>query len=277
MKKLILALGLSTALTLSFASMANAAPNSQMNVLASREEIRAFQKANGLKVDGIVGPRTRAAMVEKGYKLNPTNRNVKPQSNREPVKVVASKNPFIKCQFLFWEVDCANPEYTENRNTSTANNDSVDQPRYQTNNFLASGHKNIAKAQKYVGLHGKTNRQEVKAIISKPFDKPIDPARIPWCAAFANAILRENNFDTTDSLMARSFLTYGVATKAPSEGDIVVLKRGRSNYTGHVGFYVNTVTMNGQTYVAVLGGNQGKAINVAYYPINRVLAYRKPV
>ena len=173
-----------------------------------------------------------------------------------------------KCQFLFWEVECA-----DNRNDI----DNMSPSNYEPRRQVAAASKNIARAQKYVGLHAKTNRQTVKAIISKPFDRPIDPVRIPWCAAFANAILRENNLATTDSLMARSFLNYGLVAKRPEEGDIVVLKRGSSNLTGHVGFYVNTVTRNGKQYVAVLGGNQGKAINIAYYPENRVLGYRRPV
>ena len=282
MKKLLLALGLTISLGMVFTSVsAYASPNRDNKVITSREDIRSFQKANGLRVDGIAGAKTKAVMAQKGYRLEAKKKAVSTANSRTTVavKVAPAHNPFIKCQFLFWEVECHNSEYTEN-----SPYDSMERPTQRTvartnsqPNNVASGYKNIYRATKYVGLHEKTNRQKVKTIISKPFDSPIDPVRTPWCAAFANAILRENNYDTTDSLMARSFLTYGVATKLPSQGDIVVLKRGRSSHTGHVGFYVNTVTIDGQTYVAVLGGNQGQAINIAHYPINKVLAYRKPV
>jgi uncharacterized protein (TIGR02594 family) len=282
MKKLLLTLGLTISLGMTLSSVsAYASPNRDNKVITSREDIRSFQKANGLRVDGIAGAKTKAVMAEKGYSLAVKKKAVANSRTTVAVKVAPAHNPFIKCQFLFWEVECNNPEYENTENTPY---DSTQRPTQRTvtrtnsqPNSVASGYNNIYRATKYVGLHEKTNRQKVKTIISKPFDSPIDPVRTPWCAAFANAILRENNYDTTDSLMARSFLTYGVATKRPSKGDIVVLKRGRSSHTGHVGFYVNTVTIDGQTYVAVLGGNQGQAINIAHYPINKVLAYRKPV
>jgi len=191
-----------------------------------------------------------------------TTRRAVASTTRAVVPVAAPK-----CQFLFWEVDCAN--FNNNNSNDLASN-------YEPLQKVASSSKNITKAQRYVGLHARTNRQTVKAIISTPH-RPIDPVKIPWCAAFANAILRENNMATTDSLMARSFLNYGLVANKPIEGDIVVLKRGRGNVTGHVGFYVNSVTIDGRRYVAVLGGNQGRAINIAYYPANKVLGYRRPV
>jgi uncharacterized protein (TIGR02594 family) len=214
-------------------------------------------------------------------KKKTVKKNTAARSARTVVRTIA---PAPKCQFLFWEVECANnrndidnmspSNYEPRRLVATSQNITSD---YEPRRPIATTSKNIARAQKYVGLHARKNRQTVKAIISKPFDRPIDPVRIPWCAAFANAILRENNMATTDSLMARSFLNYGLVAKRPEEGDIVVLTRGRSNITGHVGFYVNTVTRNGKKYVAVLGGNQSKAINIAYYPATRVLGYRRPV
>lgn len=281
MKKLLLALGLTTALGMAFLNAsAYASPNRDNKVITSKEDIRSFQKANGLRVDGIAGAKTKAVMTQKGYSLAAKKKAVSTINSRTTIadKVVSVHNSAVKCQFLFWEVECYSPEYADNTEniTYTSTKNSHAKTDYQSVR-IANGHKNIYRATKYVGLHEKTNRQVVKAIISKPFDSPIDPVRTPWCAAFANAILRENNYDTTHSLMARSFLTYGVATKLPSQGDIVVLKRGRSSHTGHVGFYVNTVTIDGQTYVAVLGGNQGQAINIAHYPIDKVLAYRRPV
>jgi len=138
----------------------------------------------------------------------------------------------------------------------------------------AFGIKPVDVAAKYDGYTAQKHRTELRAFLSKPFDTDVDPMRIAWCAAFVNAVLHKSGYDTTDSLMARSFLNYGKKARKPEEGDIVVLTRGRSSATGHVGFFLG-YDETGQ-YVKVLGGNQGKMVTVAYYPASRVLGYRKP-
>ena len=137
------------------------------------------------------------------------------------------------------------------------------------------GSKPITVASKYDGYTTQNNRRELITFLSEPFDTTVDPARTAWCAAFVNAVLRKSGYDTTDSLMARSFLNYGQVAKKPEEGDIVVLKRGRSKTTGHVGFFLGYDET--RQYIKVLGGNQGKMVTTAYYPISRVLGYRKPI
>lgn len=137
------------------------------------------------------------------------------------------------------------------------------------------GSKPITVASKYDGYTAQKNRRELKTFLSEPFNKEVDPARTAWCAAFVNAVLHKSGYDTTDSLMARSFLNYGQVAKKPEEGDIVVLKRGRSRATGHVGFFLGYDET--KQYVKVLGGNQGKMVTTAYYPVSRVLGYRKPI
>lgn len=131
--------------------------------------------------------------------------------------------------------------------------------------------KPVAIARKYEGLNARRNRRTLRALLT------VDPVRTPWCAAFANAMLARAGYDTTGSLMARSFLKYGQKTRNPSEGDIVVFSRGRSRSSGHVGFYVGEETIRGVKYVLVLGGNQRKSVNVALYPKRKVLGYRKIV
>jgi hypothetical protein len=64
-------------------------------------------------------------------------------------------------------------------------------------------------------------------------------------------------------------------TRHPEYGDIVVFSRGRGQWAGHVGFYVGEEVVEGVRYILVLGGNQRKEVNVAYYPANYVLGYRK--
>jgi uncharacterized protein (TIGR02594 family) len=145
--------------------------------------------------------------------------------------------------------------------------------------FNNSKTKIINEASRLEGLNTRKNREEIKTYLkaSTTHDTPVDPVRTPWCAAFANAVLRRTGYEGTDSLMARSFLSYGIKTKTPREGDIVVLKRGKSSETGHVGFFNGYEWEGNQLYVKVLGGNQSKSVNVAYFPVNYVLDYRRPV
>ena len=117
-------------------------------------------------------------------------------------------------------------------------------------------------ASRFVGLNERTDKNTLKQIVN------VDPSRTPWCAAFVNAMLNRSGIEGTRSNHARSFLSYGVPTKTPRKGDIVVLGR-------HVGFYEGHVTRNGRTYVAVLGGNQGNSVRTSYYLASRVIAYRR--
>jgi uncharacterized protein (TIGR02594 family) len=117
-------------------------------------------------------------------------------------------------------------------------------------------------AARFVGLHERANRDMLQSIIK------IDPARIAWCGAFVNAMLGKTGYARSDSNQARSFLKYGVATKEPVKGDIVVLGR-------HVGIFQEHIYRNGRKFVAVLGGNQSNRVQVSYFPANSVLSYRR--
>jgi uncharacterized protein (TIGR02594 family) len=189
-----------------------------------------------------------------------------PTETKVPVKYHYStkKKPVVaeveKCQFLFWEVPC-NRENDETKTTISSNHRSVP----------------VNKGMAMIGLNARKDREKLRTYFESKIEMTVDPVRTPWCAAFANSVLASSGFGTTASLAARSFLNYGTPTKNPEEGDIVVFSRGKSNWAGHVGFYMNTVTLNGHQYVAVLGGNQGKGVNIAYYPASKVLGYRKPV
>jgi len=132
----------------------------------------------------------------------------------------------------------------------------------------------VMEAKKWEGKTAKGNKKELQALFKDGKVPPIDPARIPWCAAFANAILSRAGFETTGSLQARSFLHWGTKTKDPKEGDIVVLARGRDNWSGHVGFFQGFEDFEGVKYVKVLAGNTDKAVQVGYFPVSKVLGYR---
>ena len=129
--------------------------------------------------------------------------------------------------------------------------------------------KPVAIAKNWEGKHAVRDRKELHQALS------VDPLSVAWCAAFVNTILKQSGFEGTNSLQARSFLNYGSVTKHPEYGDIVVFARGRDQWAGHVGFYVGEEIIEGVRYILVLGGNQRKEVNVAYYPANLLLGYRR--
>ena len=240
--------------------------------LTTKEEIINFQKSHGLKPDGIIGKRTRAALRADSKKKdvnvvnNPIENN--PTAPVVSIKKVAFRPKKVvkveeKCQFLFWDVSCNSEKDNTNSSDFKLGSPARKAP--------------VQKGMTMVGLNARSDRRELEGYFKKKIEMSVDPVRIPWCAAWANAVLADTGYATTASLQARSFLHYGTITKTPQEGDIVVFARGRNSYAGHVGFYLDTVTMGGKPYIAVLGGNQNKAVSIAYYPASRVLGYRKPV
>lgn len=95
---------------------------------------------------------------------------------------------------------------------------------------------------------------------------------VPWCAAFAGAMLKRAGLEGTGSLMARSYLAWGEPLETPRLGAIAVLERGSDPAAGHVGFLV------GETPDALmlLGGNQTDSVCVAAFDVRRLIALRWP-
>jgi uncharacterized protein (TIGR02594 family) len=132
-------------------------------------------------------------------------------------------------------------------------------------NFSAA-HSFITIASKYLGMHESKDRSELSQFMD------LDPRRIPWCAAFVNAVLASVGLDGSPNLMARSFLNIGVKVRKPAEGDIVILTRGANPASGHVGFYIG----ESPGFVHVLGGNQSYGrVSITPYPKSKVLGYRR--
>ncbi len=125
----------------------------------------------------------------------------------------------------------------------------------------------IELASKYLGYSEKKNKEELQKLMR------VDPTRTEWCATFITAIEKLSGEKGTENLTARSYLNYGVDTKKPTKGDIVVLWRGsRDSWQGHVGYLISQDTRT----VTLLGGNQDKRVKVKVYPREKVLGYRIP-
>lgn len=91
----------------------------------------------------------------------------------------------------------------------------------------------------------------------------------PWCAAAVGAALEECGIVGTRSAMARSYerWTNGLQIGLPILGAVAVLDRDPPHPSqGHVAFVVGADRL----HVALLGGNQGDAVNVKVFPRQRV-------
>lgn len=124
------------------------------------------------------------------------------------------------------------------------------------------------------GLDEKQHRAEIKQLIG------VDPRHYEWCAAFVNSVLALHNIPGSESvsehpLLARSFLEWGIPTDQPEYGDIVILTRGNAGWQGHVGFYIDTIVIDGVEKILVLGGNQNNRVGFDEYNASRLLGYRK--
>lgn len=95
---------------------------------------------------------------------------------------------------------------------------------------------------------------------------------VPWCACLTGWCLKEAGIEPTGSAAARSYLNWGETLFKPKFGCVVVLKRGNSSWTGHVGFYFGE---DGDK-IRLLGGNQGDKVSIASFPKSSVLGYRWP-
>jgi uncharacterized protein (TIGR02594 family) len=133
-------------------------------------------------------------------------------------------------------------------------------------------------AEQWVGRSEINDRQELKQFLG------VDPRSTEWCAAFVNSVLNTAGQPGSESvsdhpLLARSFLDWGEPVdhkqQDPQPGDVIVFPRGRQSWQGHVGFYVDTVAVDGKEYWQILGGNQSNAVTVELYSADRAIGVRR--
>jgi uncharacterized protein (TIGR02594 family) len=133
----------------------------------------------------------------------------------------------------------------------------------------------VYQSIKFLDYTEKENRSELKELTG------VDPVRVEWCAAFANAILEQSelpsNKDHKYPLTARAFLDWGKKVDKPEMGDIVVFPRGNQGWQGHVGFYVKEQMIDGVLYYYILGGNQKNSVRVDLYRADKALGIRRAI
>lgn len=129
-------------------------------------------------------------------------------------------------------------------------------------------------AKKELGDREGRDEAKILAFFKDAGHPEIDSSQTAWCAAFTGAMLKRAGIAPSGSLMARSYLKWGVATTA-KPGAVVILWRGsRASSTGHVGFVISSTSST----VTMLGGNQGAAgvVSTETVPKSRILGYRWP-
>lgn len=100
----------------------------------------------------------------------------------------------------------------------------------------------------------------------------IQTDEVPWCAAYVGAMLKRSGIKPTNSLLARSYTTWGRELDQPVFGAIAVLKRGNNPALGHVGFVISLEA----DQVYILGGNQNDQVNITPYPKSNLISLRWP-
>lgn len=124
-----------------------------------------------------------------------------------------------------------------------------------------------------IGLHEIKGGQHSPEIIAMWKDirrGGIKNDETPWCAAFVGAMLERAGIQSSRFESAKSYLEWGVALGAAVYGCVIVFTRDGG---GHVGFVVGK---DADGRLLVLGGNQGDAVSIKAFPLDRVSGYRWP-
>lgn len=145
----------------------------------------------------------------------------------------------------------------------------------------------LSDALKDIGLQefvtqgaGKSARRvsnpAVERYIEKVSGSPANAMTTPWCAYFVGAKLEYAGITSTKSGMARSYLKWGqdIADADWRCGDIVVFMRGShdDHVLGHVAFLLRW----DESFVWVVGGNQGDKVCIEAFSRDRILGVRRP-
>lgn len=134
----------------------------------------------------------------------------------------------------------------------------------------------LVAASRYLGTHEVAGKHHNPLIVKwwAKIRAPFTDDETPWCAAFVGGVLEECGIKSTRSASARSYGAWGVRLTKPTPGAIVVLTRESDPRFGHVGFVVGKDRNNN---LLLLGGNQGNAVSIKPFALERVLSYHWPL
>jgi len=95
---------------------------------------------------------------------------------------------------------------------------------------------------------------------------------VAWCAAFVGAMLKRAGVKPSNSLLARSYLKWGVQVpiSQAKRGDIGVIPRG-TDWQGHV-FFIEKIE-GGKVYA--IGGNQKDSVSRTTFPVASLIGVRR--
>jgi len=129
-------------------------------------------------------------------------------------------------------------------------------------------------AQRELGvteIAGGKHNSRIVEYFAKAGHANITSDEVPWCSAFACAVMELSGIRSPNSLWALDWLKWGVPLRYAQVGCVVVLTREGG---GHVAFFVR-FSDDGR-HVLLLGGNQANKVCYQWYPIERVRGYRWP-
>ena len=136
-------------------------------------------------------------------------------------------------------------------------------------------------AQRFVGVRevrGKVANPLILAMLKLDDEWP-ENDEVPWCSAFLNFVAWLLRLPRSKSLAARSWLLVGTPVP-PGEArpgfDVVILSRTAAgpeviDAPGHAGFFAGYAG----NQIVLLGGNQGDAVSLGYFPAGRILGIRR--
>jgi uncharacterized protein (TIGR02594 family) len=124
-------------------------------------------------------------------------------------------------------------------------------------------------------LPGAAARPRIVEMYAKAGHPEITSDEVAWCSAAVNAWMVESNIRGTGSLVARSWLSWGRAVdrrKTIPRGAVLVLRRGRSSWQGHVCLCLQ----DRDGILTVIGGNQKDGVTIDRYRKATLIGARWP-
>ncbi len=123
-------------------------------------------------------------------------------------------------------------------------------------------------------IKGTKNNPSIVSYATETGIKNIATDEIPWCSTFINWCTKKAGLPMSGKANARSWTKIGTRTDIPETGDIAVFWReSKNSWKGHVAIFLG-FNHNGKRVIC-LGGNQGNAVSIMDYDVEKVLSYRR--